>query len=181
MTPRQAAGDVRTDTAEPGPCDDAWNRLHRLEKPMQRADRNFAELLQEIRVLLTGVQILLGFLLAPALSTNLRSLDPFQHVTYLIALLCAAIASALLVAPIATHRALFRRGRKPEVVGTGHRMVQLALIGLGGTICSGLLLVLDITVGRAEALTITTALGVGITILWVGLPMRLRRPGGRYG
>jgi hypothetical protein len=48
--------------------DDAWNEQHRSKAPLQRADRNFAELLQEIRVLLTGVQILLAFLLAIALS-----------------------------------------------------------------------------------------------------------------
>jgi hypothetical protein len=65
---------------------------------LQRADRNFAELLQEIRVLLTGVQILLAFLLAIALSPFFRSLDTFQSVVYVVSLFCGTISSTLLVA-----------------------------------------------------------------------------------
>jgi Family of unknown function (DUF6328) len=155
--------------------DDAWNEQHRSEAPLQRADRNFAELLQEIRVLLTGVQILLGFLLAIALSPYFRSLDTFQTVVYVVSLFCGTISSTLLVAPIAAHRRLFQCGRKREVVRTGHLMTQAALVGLAGTLCCGLLLVLDLVVGRPAALGLTAALLIAIGVLWIGVPVLLRR------
>ena len=155
--------------------DDAWNWRHRSEGPMQRADRNFAELLQEIRVLLTGVQILLGFLLAVALSPAFASIDGFRLVVYVMALISAAASSALLVTPIVAHRLLFRRGQKCAVVATGHRMTLLALIGLGFTICSGMFLVLDLTVGRVLALVLAAVMLVGIGTLWIGMPMQMRR------
>jgi hypothetical protein len=155
--------------------DDAWNRRHRSEAPLQRADRNFAELLQEIRVLLTGVQILLGFLLTMALSPFFQALDTFQHVVYVATLLCGTSSSTLLVAPIATHRLLFQCGRKREVVRAGHVMTALALVGLAGTLTCGLLLVLDLALGRATAVVCTVVLVVGIGVLWIGVPLWLRR------
>lgn len=166
MTSASQVGEVRRD--------DAWNERHRAEAPLQRADRNFAELLQEIRVLLTGVQILLGFLLTMALTPHFRSLDAFQHAVYVVTLLFGMSASTLLVAPISAHRLLFQCGHKREVVHSGHVMTQAALVSLGGTLCCGLLLVLDLVVGRPAAMAATMGLVAGIGVLWVGVPLRLR-------
>ena len=84
-----------------GRRDDRWNTHHRSEAPLKRADRNFAELLQELRVLFTGVQILLGFLLTLAFSPGFPGLDGFRHAVYVVTLLAAASSSGLLIAPVA--------------------------------------------------------------------------------
>jgi len=131
--------------------DDTWNSRQRSEAPLQRADRNFAELLQELRVLFTGVQILLGFLLTLAFSPGFVGLDAFRHTVYVVTLLAAASSSALLIAPVALHRLLFQGGHKRALVRVGHCAALSALVGLGLTLSAGLLLVLDITVGRVAA------------------------------
>lgn len=155
--------------------DDAWNTHHRSEAPLQRADRNFAELLQELRVLLTGVQILLGFLLTLAFNPGFADLDAFRHGVYLVTLLSAAVSSALLVGPVAVHRLLFQYGRKRQLVTVGHRLALAALIGLGTTLAAALLLVLDIAVGRTAAVVLTGGLVVGIGLLWCVVPLLMFR------
>lgn len=155
-------------------CDDEWNDRHRGEGPLQRADRNFAELLQELRVLLTGVQILFGFLLTLAFSGGFTRLDGFQHGVYVVTLLAAASSSALLVAPVATHRLVFQRGHKRELVRAGHAATIGGLVGLAVTLAAGLLLVLDIAVGRGLALGLTLVLVAAIAGLWIGVPLRMR-------
>jgi len=103
-------------------CDDAWNIEHRAEMPLQRADRNLAELLQELRVAQTGVQILFAFLLTLSFTDRFVTIDGFQRGVYVFTLVTSATTVALLVAPVAVHRLLFQRGRKRELVHVGHRM-----------------------------------------------------------
>jgi hypothetical protein len=164
-----------TDPALSRARDDTWNARHRSEAPLQRADRNFIELLQELRVLFTGVQILLGFLLSLALSAGFPGLDGFRHGVYVTTLLAAASSSALLITPVAIHRVLFQGGHKRALVRAAHHSAVASLFGLGVTLSSGLLLVLDIAVGRAAAVTLTAVFVVGILGLWYGLPRWLSR------
>jgi hypothetical protein len=154
---------------------DSWNAEQRAEEPLQRADRNFAELLQELRVVLTGVQILFGFLLALALSARFDALDAVQHGVYVVTLCAAALSSTLLVAPVAAHRLLFQRGRKRELVRCGHRLALAGLAALALTLASGLMLVLDVAVGRVAAVAMTGVLLTVTAALWIGLPLALRR------
>src|ERR1700761_1578050 len=100
----------------------------RGETERQRWDRNFADLLQELRVAQTGVQILFAFLLTLPFSNGFPKTTQFQKVVYVVALLSAAAATALIISPVAFHRALFRQGRKPELVRYAHAM---ATAGLG--------------------------------------------------
>ena len=153
---------------------DAWNHRHRDEGPLHRADRNFAELLQELRVLLTAVQILLGFLLTLAFNTGFHQLDSWQHVIYVVTLLSAALSSALLVSPVAAHRVLFQCGRKPALVRWSQRASLTALAGLAVTLAAGLLLVLDIAVGRVFAVVTAIALLGVFGALWLAVPLALR-------
>ena len=165
---------------EPRPTDsapgsDRWNAEHRSEAPQERADRNFAELVQELRVLMVGVQILFGFLLTLAFGSGFAALDAFRHAVYLVTLLSAAAASTLLVAPVAMHRMLFQSGLKPAVVRGAHRMAVLALVALGATLSAGLLLVLDIVVGRVAATAVTAVFVVSTVLLWWVIPMWMHR------
>jgi hypothetical protein len=153
---------------------DAWNVQHRAEQPLPRADRNFAELLQELRVVFTGVQILFGFLLTLSFSGRFAEFDTLQRTLHTVTLVSAAATSALIVAPVAAHRILFRRNRKREIVRVGHR---LALVGLGllaTTLCAGLMLAVDVTIGRVPAVAVAGALILTIVALWVVLPLRMR-------
>ncbi|MCO1658067.1 DUF6328 family protein [Pseudonocardia humida] len=161
--------------AAPVPGDDAWNAEQRDEGPLRRADRNFAELLQELRVVFTGVQILFGFLLTLSFSARFDALDPFQHAVFMVTLVCAAVSSTLLLAPVAAHRTLFQRGLKRELVASGHRFAIAGLTALAVTLSSGLLLVLDMAMGRGWALGATGALLALFAATWLWVPLRLRR------
>lgn len=158
---------------------DGWNERHRAESPLRRADRNFLELLQELRVVLTGVQILLGFLLTASFTERFERLDPAQRAMFVTTLLAAALSSALLVAPVAAHRVVFRRGCKPELVRWAHRLTQLGLTALAVTLVAGLTLVLDLAIGRTGALAGGGGFVVVLVLLWVVGPVRrVRRAAG---
>ena len=163
-------------TEAPLVLDDAWNTEHRAEAPLQRADRNFAELLQELRVVQTGVQILFAFLLTLAFMERFADIDAFQRRVYVFTLMAAALTAVLLVAPVAVHRLMFQRGRKRELVRAGHRLALAGLVSLACTMLAGVLLVLDVVVGRVGAITATGVLLALFVGFWVGLPLQLRRP-----
>jgi len=100
----------------------------RDETEAERLDRNLAELLQELRVALPGVQVLFAFLLAVPFQKRFSEITSFQESIYFVILLATAISAALLIAPTAYHRLTFRLQRKAELVRLSNR---LAIIGLG--------------------------------------------------
>lgn len=155
--------------------DDTWNTAQRSESGMQRADRNFAELLQELRILLTSVQILFGFLLTAAVTGAVARLDDLQHALYVTAIVAVTISSIVLVSPVATHRLLFRRGRKLELVMTAQRATVAGMTLLGIASCAGFVLLLDLAVGRLVSVALGSALLVGTVLLWFVVPLRIRR------
>jgi hypothetical protein len=155
-------------------CDDAWNREQRAEEPLQRADRNFAELLQELRVVQTGVQILFAFLLTLSFMDRFAAVDGFQRAAYVFTLVASATTIVLLVAPVAVHRLLFQSGRKRELVRVGHRFALLGLASLAVTVLAGMLLVLDAVVGRPAATAVVTVMAAVVVVLWVGVPLWVR-------
>ncbi|MDT7550986.1 MAG: hypothetical protein QOE84_3380, partial [Actinomycetota bacterium] len=95
--------------AEPDP-------LGRDESEAERADRNFNDILQELRVTQTGVQVLFSLLLTVPFSQRFDKVTQFQRDLYFVALLLAAATASTLVAPVSIHRLLFRTGEKPWVV-----------------------------------------------------------------
>ncbi|RZT86741.1 hypothetical protein EV383_3639 [Pseudonocardia sediminis] len=154
---------------------DDWNVEQRDEMPLRRADRNFAELLQELRVVLTGVQILFGFLLTASFSERFTRLDTLQVTVFLVTLLCAATSSALLVAPVAAHRIVFQRGRKPELVRWAHLSALTGMGFLGLTMSSGLLLVFDLAVGRVPAFVVAGVFLAAVVAVWAVVPLSALR------
>ncbi|MGP3969916.1 DUF6328 family protein [Streptomyces sp. 6N223] len=147
----------------------------RRETPRERDDRNFQELLQELRVTQTGVQILFAFLLTLAFTPRFESLDTVQRGTYLVTLLLAVTSTVLFTAPAALHRALFRRGAKREIVNASSRLASLGLGVLALAFAGSLLLVVDVVVGRAAGIA---AAGGALLLcggLWGVLPRILRR------
>src|SRR5215813_717029 len=106
---------------------DEWNAGERGETPLQRVDRAYGEILQEVRVAQTGVQILFAFLLTLAFTSRFASVTQFQRYVYVLTLMLCAAAAALLIAPAAFHRVVYRRRLKHHLVRIASR---LALSGL---------------------------------------------------
>jgi hypothetical protein len=147
----------------------------RDETEAERLDRNYGELLQELRVAQTGVQILFAFLLGIAFQQRFTTIDHAQRVLYLITLTSAAAAAVLLIAPVAAHRILFRRNRKDEVVAITSRLASAGLACLAVAILSAVVLVVDFVTSATVALTITISLGVIVMVTWLIAPLVLRR------
>ncbi len=144
------------------------------ESAKQRWDRNFSDLLQELRVAQTGVQILFAFLLTLPFSARFASVSTFDRATYLVTLLSAALAAGMLIAPVAYHRMLFRQHRKPEVVRSSHRMASGGLAFLMISIVGSVLLVTDSALNRTIAYFSAGFVAVCLLALWGLLPL-LRR------
>lgn len=158
---------------DPGPA--AHQPYTRDETVAHRLDRNYGELLQELRVAQTGVQILFAFLLTIPFQSSFASLSAFQNGVYLTILLSAAVAVVLLIAPVATHRLLFRRGLKDELVHVTARLAAGGLAFLAIAILGAVLLIVDLVVGLAPAIVVTAALTALIVLFWLVFPGYLRR------
>ena len=99
----------------------------RKETPVERADRNWNELLQELRVMQTGTQILTGFLLTLPFQSRFADLDGYQRTVYLALVVTTVLATALILAPVSVHRSLFQRQLKRSIVTVGDRITRVAL------------------------------------------------------
>lgn len=147
----------------------------RGQTPEEVLDRNLAELLQEMRVAITGVQILFAFLLTLPFSARFDELGAFGTTVYAVTLLSTASATLVLIAPVSFHRTLFRQRRKEQLVAfaDGALLVGLALLLLG--IAAAVLLVLDVVLGRRPALVACGFVVVLGVVAWYVLPLRQRR------
>ncbi|GAB3158836.1 DUF6328 family protein [Micromonospora sonneratiae] len=144
------------------------------ETDRQRWQRNFADLLQELRVAQTGVQILFAFLLTLPFSSGFDKTTTFQKEVYVVALLAAAAATALIISPVAFHRALFRQGRKPELVRYAHRMATGGLTFMLVAMVSSVLLVTDFVLPRPLAFVLSAVTAVWFLTFWAALPFARR-------
>jgi hypothetical protein len=140
------------------------------ESPDEKLDRNFNELLQELRVAQTGVQILTGFLLTVPFSSRFEELDDLQLTTYLAVLSGAVLTTGFVIAPVAFHRLLFRQHRREWIVEAANVCARCGLVLLALTVSGVLFLVFEIVVGFVAGLV---SLGVSLAFfagLWAGVP-----------
>ena len=142
------------------------------EQELEAADRNWDELLGELRVVLTGVAVLFSVLLTVPFSADFTSSEQFQQRVYLAALLFAAASGIALIAPVAYHRIGYERERKPAVVRRSNRLVIVGLVLLALAIASVLLLVLNALVGRPVALAVAAAVGALAGLTWFAPAVR---------
>ena len=147
------------------------------ETEKQRWQRNFADLLQELRVAQTGVQILFAFLLTLPFSNGFPNTTQFQKDVYVVSLLAAAAATALIISPVAFHRALFRQGRKPELVHFAHRMATGGLGFMLIAMVSAVLLITDFVLPRPIAFVLSGLTALWFLTFWAGLPLMRRHWG----
>jgi hypothetical protein len=147
----------------------------RHETREEQLDRNWTELLQELRVLQTGVQILAGFLLTLPFQQRFEKLDGFQVTLYLVNVVIAALTTAFILLPVSVHRRLFRQRLKEALVSSADTITKLALAGVGMLSVGTAALVFDVTAGRAAGLTAGGILLAVLLVLLVLVPLRLNR------
>lgn len=147
-----------------------WNADVRGENDVQRTDRNFLELLQELRVAQTGVQILFAFLLGLAFTARFRELDRVQEAVYVGTLVLCATAAALLIAPVMYHRLVFRRRLKDRLVTITHRYAVTGLTLMLAALVGAVHLAASLVVGRWSALLAATLAGA-YAALWFVVPL----------
>ncbi len=155
--------------------DEALPSPERNETPAERLDRNWAELLQELRVTQTGIQLLSGFLLILPFQARFGDIDPVLVGVFLAAVLLAALSTALVLAPVTAHRLLFRRHEKDVLVNLGTTMAKAGLVCLALTVGLVATLVVGVVVGLVAGIVTGMASLLVFAVLWVVLPLALVR------
>jgi hypothetical protein len=157
------------------PEDDAgWDADERGESPLERLDRNWSDLLQELRVVQTGVQLLTGFLLTLPFQNRFAQLHQFEQNVYLTTVGLAIASTGFLVAPVLIHRILFRRHARQIMVTAAHRLAVIGTVLLGAAVIGVVLLLFDVVRGRAIAITAAASTLGLLLLLWAALPWSLR-------
>jgi hypothetical protein len=141
-------------------------------------DRNFVELLQELRVLQTGTQILAGFLMTLPFQARFAELSGDHRGLFLVAIVLAFLTTVLLVGPVSVHRALFRQHRKDDLVRVSHVLARLGLLTLGLTMATVLTLIFSVVLGDPAGYAAGLASVLLFGGVWWALPVWLRRNGG---
>lgn len=144
------------------------------ESDDERWDRNYGDLLQEIRVAQTGVQILFAFLITLPFSARFAETETDDHIVYVVTLLAAAVASALLISPVSYHRMNFRQGRKEDLVRTASRMATVGVACLMVAITGAVYIVMDVTLGALAGVLLAAFIFATCGFLWFLLPLRHR-------
>jgi O-antigen/teichoic acid export membrane protein len=154
--------------------DDEWNREHRGETETERLDRNWSDLLQELRVVQTGVQLLTGFLLTLPFQSRFTALSSFEQNVYLATVVASVAATGFLIAPVSLHRTLFRRHARLATVSIAHRLALIGMVLLGCAILGVVFLVFDVLHGHPAGTVATAAAAVLLIALWLVLPWTVR-------
>lgn len=149
--------------------------LGRDETTLERTDRNLVELLQEVRVVQTGVQVLFGFLLMAPLTNGWRRLGSALQGEYFVTLLLAAAGAILLIAPTAYHRVLFRQGDKEYLVRVANRLTIAGLAAVGLAMIGSIAFVAGILFPEEAAIAVGALASCVCALLWAILPLARRR------
>lgn len=152
--------------------DQQWDHRSRGETELQRLDRNWNSLLQELRVVQTGVQLLTGFLLTLPFQQRFDTLT--LHWVYLATVGCSVGATVLLIAPVGMHRLLFRRHRLVVVVSAAHRCAYAGLVLLGLALTGVTTIIFDAVAGPVAGIVAGACALALFAVFWVLVPLLLR-------
>lgn len=147
----------------------------RKETAVEQLDRNWADLLQELRVTQTGVQLLTGLLLTLPFQQRFLQLAQPQRIAYLVAAALAVTSTGLLIAPVALHRALFRQHARSRLVVAGHVFAVAGLATLGLAVTGVVFVIFGMVLDEWSALTAAAMTLALFTALWALLPWLWRR------
>ncbi|MBP2471627.1 hypothetical protein JOF53_000499 [Crossiella equi] len=140
----------------------------------ERLTRNLSELLQELRVAQAGVQILFGFLLSVTFTERYQTVDEYVRTTHAVTILCTAASVALLTAPAAWHRVLFRKGQRERIIVSAHRFTLWGLVFLGLALTGAVLVLGEVIIGGWFAVLVGAVAFLGFGVLWFVVPLRHR-------
>lgn len=170
--------DRRTEQGD-GSDGDRSHGFARHESPEARADRQWLEMLQEVRVAQTGAQILFGFLLSVAFTPRFAQLGHFDKGLYVVTVVLGALATGALVAPVSFHRMLAGHRRKPQLIMVTGRLIGTGLVLLASAIVCAVFLLLRVALGSGYAWGLAAVVLVWFVLCWLTLPLILRRYLGR--
>jgi cation transport ATPase len=145
------------------------------ESEAEKLDRNWNELLQELRVSQTGVQVLTGFLLTLPLQPTFARLGTFERNAYVAAISLAIAATCLLIAPVSMHRVLFRERRKGSLVRVGSLVAKAGLSVLALATTAVVIFIFSVIFSRETGLWVGAAVLLMFTVAWLGVPLLMRR------
>jgi 4-amino-4-deoxy-L-arabinose transferase-like glycosyltransferase len=151
---------------------------HTGESRNEQLTRNVGELLQELRVAQAGVQILFGFLLSVVFTERFHNASGFEKSLHLSAVLLAVAATALLTAPAAWHRLLFRTGSRERILTVGNRLVLVGIACLALAITSTVALIAKVVYGEIAMLVVAGLSAVIFGVLWFVIPIRMHPANG---
>jgi hypothetical protein len=162
-------------TSPPDPDGNRRGSYDRDESESQKLDRNWGELLQELRITQTGLQLLTGFLLTLPFTQVFPSLDDGQKGLYLSLVLIAGVAVGVNMTPIMLHRRVFRERRKDRVVALGHQMIQVVMGAVALLIIGMSVLIFSVVTSWTAGLVVGALLAFVLVVLLVVVPERLQR------
>jgi hypothetical protein len=143
----------------------------------ERTAREMIELLNELRVILPGVQVLFAFLLTVPFAQRFPQLTGLQTGVFFATLICTAITTALLIAPSSQHRILWREGVREQRLELGNVLTIAGLIFLVPAMVGVIFVITDLIFGLTEAIIVTALLALFFALLWFILPLRYRGDG----
>jgi hypothetical protein len=147
----------------------------RRETFEEKLDRNWNDLLQELRVMQTGAQIITAFLMTLPFQARFEDLAPYQVGLYVALLTFTGLLTCLILTPVAIHRKLFGLHVKDSTVAHGHRIVKMAVLGIGLMATGCVAFILDVVAGDQVAIYVGGGvLLVMLALLWV-IPALLKR------
>jgi hypothetical protein len=172
--PLSLAGFVEAQPGKQADMSDARSG-HEQESQAERLDRNLMELLNELRVSGTGIQVLLAFLLVVPFNSGYRRLGHFDKDVYFLSLICIAGAATCLIAPSIHHRLLFRHGQRPFIIELANRLAIIGVSLLAVGLVSILVLIGDVVFGAGAAAAVGLVAFVAIGGTWFVIPLVRRR------
>jgi hypothetical protein len=143
----------------------------REEDSKERIDRELIELLNELRVALPGIQVLFAFLLTVPFTQRFAKVTTFQRDVYYATLICSALASALLIAPSAQHRLLFRQREKERLLFLSNKLTIAGLAFLALAIVGVVLLITDLLFGTTAVIAASAGTFVVFALFWYAIPL----------
>ncbi|MCX4986426.1 DUF6328 family protein [Streptomyces sp. NBC_00572] len=150
-------------------------RRGREETADERADRQWQDLMQEIRVVQTGVQILLGFLLTVVFTPRYESLGPGDKAIYVLTVVLGSLATGALIGPVSFHRLVAGRRIKPQAVAWASRLTFIGILLLVATLTSALVLILRVATDNAIVPWLVAGVLAWYLLCWFALPLWARR------
>jgi Family of unknown function (DUF6328) len=141
------------------------------EDKSEKLDRELIELLNELRVVLPGVQVLFGFLLAVPFSQGWSRVTLTERRVFFVTFLCTAIATALLIAPSAQHRILWRARDKEALLRRANALALAGTIFLAAAVTGAVWVVTDLIYGQAPTAVVTAGIAGLFVWIWFAAPL----------